>query len=424
MKRTQKIQLRQSEVREAMGVLLDKEDRSDEDREKLAEHGREMRTLETDFQAAILADGEPVEPERRAAPTGTEDGESKELADLHRRSSIATFLGEAVSGNELNSGPEREYRTAIMGDDARQGVVPWEMLAQPAEGREVRVDAATSVAGTAIGETQQRVLDRVFTRSIASRLKVDMPMVPIGDAVYPVMTGGHSPAMKAAGADHSATAATFIGHTLSPVRLTGRYVFRAEDVARFRGYEATLRRDLTAAMSDAMDDQIVNGNGTAPNVRGFLHELPDPSNPTAVTTWDQFIGHFTGQIDGLNAFELSDLRAIVGKQTFAYAETLFRTGATDNGPRESAGEYVRSRIGGKSVSSRIPAASGNIQKGIIAKTSYPGRNAVAPIWQGFQMIRDPYSGAASGEVAITAVMLWNFKVLREAGWTLFESKVA
>ena len=406
-----------------MGVLLDKEDRSDEDREKLAEHGREMRTLETDFQAAILADGEPVEPERRAAPTGAEDGESKELADLHRRSSIATFLGEAVSGNELNSGPEREYRSAVMGDDARQGVVPWEMLA-PAEGREQRADAATTVAGTAIGETQQRVLDRVFTRSIAGRLMVDMPMVPIGDSIYPVMTGGHTAKMKAAGATHDATAATFIGHALSPTRLTGRYVFRAEDVARFRGYEATLRRDLTAAMSDAMDDQIVNGNGTAPNVRGFLHELPDPTNPSSVTTWDQFIGNFTGQVDGLNAYELGDLRAIVGKQTFAYAETLFRTGASDNGPRESAGEYVRSRIGGKTVSSRIPAASGNIQKAVLAKTSYPGRNAVAPVWQGLQLIRDPYSGAASGEVAITAVMLWNFKVLREAGWTLFETKVA
>ena len=302
MKRTQKIQLRQSEVREAMGVLLDKEDRSDEDREKLAEHGREMRTLETDLQAAILADGEPVEPERRSAPTGTEDGESKELADLHRRSSISRrSWGKRSPGTNSTRDPSGSTAPRSSGDEARQGVVPWEMLAQPAEGRELRVDAATSVAGTAIGETQQRVLDRVFTRSIAGRLKVDMPMVR-GRRFrsIPVMSGGHSRGDGIGGRRslRHATAATFIGHTLSPtrLRLTGRYVFRD------RGCRAIPRLRIHAPAGSDRGHVVTpwtirscNGNGTAPNVRGFLHELPDPTNPSAVTTWNQFIGHFTGQ---------------------------------------------------------------------------------------------------------------------------------
>ena len=170
--------------------------------------------------------------------------------------------------------------------------------------------------------------------------------------------------------------------------------------------------------------QIVNGDGQGADVTGFLSELTAPGADNAVTSWGGYFGKFSSLVDGLNAYGLSDVRVIEGKDTFGYAETLFRTGANDNGPRASAREYVGSRIGGMSVSSRIPATatSGTLNKhqvNIAALTSYPGRNAVAPIWRAFSVIRDPYTGAASGEVAITAVALWNFKILRETGFSLY-----
>ena len=37
-----------------------------------------------------------------------------------------------------------------------------------------------------------------------------------------------------------------------------------------------------------------------------------------------------------------------------------------------------------------------------------------------EVIRDPYTGAAHGQVALTAIMLWNFKILRETGFGLFQ----
>ena len=77
-----------------------------------------------------------------------------------------------------------------------------------------------------------------------------------------------------------------------------------------------------------------------------------------------------------------------------------------------------------SVSSRIPASSSNIQTNIMALTSYPGRNAVAPIWRGLELIRDPYSNAGKGQVRLTAIAFWSFKVLREAGWNLWKVKTA
>ena len=418
--RLQKLQLRQSELRSQIGELLDKEERSDEDRSKLTELSREMRSLEGDLQAALLIEEEPKE-ETRETGKG-EDGETKELDGLLRRASILPYMSEAISGRDCD-GVEHEVRSGLLGDAARGGLVPMEMLLDPE--MEQRADAATTVAAAArTPGSQASVLQRVFTKSIAAMNKVSMPMVEVGQANFPILSGGTTASMVNAGTAKDATAATFTGFSLDPVRLSARYVFRYEDVAKLRNYESVLRRDLTAAMTDAMDDQVVNGDGSAPDVSGFLNELTAPADPGAATTWNEWLKAHTDQVDGLNAYRLSDLICTIGKEAFSYLETLFRTGAQDNGPRASAQEYVSSRIGGGMVSSRIPAPSSNIQLGLIAKTSYPGRNAVAPIWRALELIRDPYTRASQGEVALTAIMLWNFKILRETGWALVKVRTA
>lgn len=38
--------------------------------------------------------------------------------------------------------------------------------------------------------------------------------------------------------------------------------------------------------------------------------------------------------------------------------------------------------------------------------------------------RDPYTKAADGQVAVTAVMLWNFAITRAASYALFKMKIA
>ena len=42
------------------------------------------------------------------------------------------------------------------------------------------------------------------------------------------------------------------------------------------------------------------------------------------------------------------------------------------------------------------------------------RAAVAPVWEGIRLIRDEITGAAKGEVALTAISLVSFGVLRKA----------
>ena len=425
MRKSQELTIKLSEARERLNATIEKRNGLKDGEQPGAELIGEMDAatkavapLEIELRAAITAEGDEDDKAGRDDP----DAEAREFDKLLQGASILPYLNEALENKECG-GKEHEVRAKLLGEEARAGVVPFEMLLPP-EDTEQRADAATTVAAAVKSPgSQAPVLERVFARSIAARLMVAMPSVPVGSANYPIMTSGTTAAMKNAGVAQDAAAASFTGFTLDPKRLTARYLFRIEDQFKLKGYEAVLRRDLAAVMSDQMDNQIINGDGSSPDVAGFLSELTDPTDPTAVVDWDAYFGNFTAKVDALNAYALSDVRVVEGKETFGKVEALFRTGA--NGPRASAREYVGSRIGGMSVSSRIPMAEGdNIQTNILALTSYPGRNAVSPIWRAFSVIRDPYTGAASGEVAITAVALWNFKLLRETGFGLYKVKVA
>lgn len=42
--------------------------------------------------------------------------------------------------------------------------------------------------------------------------------------------------------------------------------------------------------------------------------------------------------------------------------------------------------------------------------------AMAPVWQGIDMIRDPYSNAGEGQVILTANMLFGMVMRRTDGW--------
>ena len=52
------------------------------------------------------------------------------------------------------------------------------------------------------------------------------------------------------------------------------------------------------------------------------------------------------------------------------------------------------------------------------------KHAVAPLWDGLEILVDPYSKSDTGEIVLTAVLLMNFKVVRAAGYTRYGLKIA
>lgn len=425
MTNSQRLSVELSETRQALNgeiekrnKLTDGQEPSAEDDRKLDELTRKVSRLETEYRAAVTTEAAEAEEQRSTEP----DAEKREELELLGRASIGPYLMEAVEQRSAG-GVEAELRAAALGDDANPGSFPVELLDFEAPARtEERADAVTPVAAAALADgSQASVLPRVFTRSVASRLGVAMPTVPVGAAVYPVMLTGTTATQAADDTHVDAAAGSFTGYTLEPIRLTAAYLYRTRQALQLRNFEEVLRRDLNAVMSDAMDDQVVNGDGAGANVNGFLSELPAAADAVdAEVNYRGYIGRLAQSVDGINAYGMADLRTVIGAATFRHMIDEYRS----NNSEQSAWDKLMQTLGGISVTSRIPAPTNDVQTNVTALSSYPGRNAVAPVWRGVELIRDPYTAAGRGEVRLTAIMYWNFKILREAGWKLWRAKLA
>ena len=407
----QRLQVEQSELRQSVNASLERAELDDAQRAELATKTARLQALEVELRAAIVAEASAPEPVERNG------GEGAEIRRLAGRVEVRHYLTEAATGRDAD-GVAHELRAAVLGENARAGLLPWQALL-PCDAIEQRADAATS-APSEVARTQASVLGRVFAQSAASYLGVSMPSVGLGERSYPVMTGGVTPAQKAAGAGQDAQAGAFSTTELAPVRLTANYLLRVEDLRRMVGFEATLRADLRAALGDAMDSQIISGSGTSPNVAGFLGGgLTAPSDPGSTNVgFSDFVSTVAGGIDGKFAAGLDQVRSLFGVATAAKAETAFVTNSD-----VSASAYLRQHAGGVRASANVPAAASNIQGGLLAKAGAPG-NAVAPIWEALELVRDPYTSAKSGEVRLTAVALWNFKILRSDAYKRLKFKLA
>ena len=407
----QTLQLRLSEIRQTLNELSGLDSPTDAQRAEMATLSTEYPTIETRWRAATIAEADA--PETRA-----DDGEDTERRALVERVELRSYLHEAATGRAV-TGAESELRAAVFGEHAREGLVPWESLLP----HEARADTATT-APSDVGASQASILGRVFAGTAASYLGVSMPQVSVGEANYPVLSAGVSPEMKSKAAVKDAEAATISATVLEPRRLTARYVFSVEDASRLRGMEEALRRDLSGALGEKIDDQILNGNGTAPNVNGFLSALTAPTAPTTVASFSDFVGAASRAVDGRYARNLTGVRTLVGAATYALAGTLMNTSGD-----VALSDYLIARSGGFLTSALIPAppASGtgaNVQAAIVYRAARGAGSAVAPVWQGLELIRDPYTHAAKGQVSITAVMLWAFSIIRTDAYVRRAFKVA
>ena len=407
----QKLQLRLSEIRQTLNELSGIDSPTDEQRAEMATLSTEYPTVETHWRAAAIAEAD--EPETRAA-----DGEDTERRALVARVELRQYLHAAANGVPV-AGAEAELNAALDVRGAGGVAVPWEALLSHEV--EHRADAETSVGATDHGVTQRSIVGRVFARTAAAFLGVSMPMVPTGDQNFPVLTAGTSAATKNPGVAQDAAAATFTANQLGPTRLTARYLFRVEDLRRLAGMEAALRADLRDVMGEAMDATILNGQASAPDINGFIDAgtMAAPTTPTAVVTIASAIETVASAVDGKYANGLPDVRLLVGPKTYATLATLLSSNS-----EPVALSVLRRESGGLRVSGHVPAPASTVQQAVVSRTAGGGPNAVAPIWQGLELIRDPYSGAAKGEVSVTAIMLWNFQVIRTDAYARAAFKLA
>ena len=401
----QKLQVSQSELREKASTLLAKENLSSDERSELDGHTRRLTELETELRAAILLD------ETETATEG--DNKAKEKQELAGKLKLGRYLGSAATEERIADGPEAEFAQE---EKLESFQVPFEAIAPT----ETRADATTS-APSDVGQDQDPILRRVFARGAALWSGVVFPSVGVGEKQFPVLSAGNTPALIAKDSPHDATAASWEVKVLSPKRMTARYTLAIEDAAVFAGMEAALREDLSGAIAQEIDKEILAGDGTGQHVSGFFDlsggPLTAPSDPTAESGRPDYIEAIAGSVDGKYALENGDVKLLIGSGTNKHMAAKFGSG---NASDMTALTHVKAISGGCRVSAHVPAVATKFQLALACRKM---GSAVAPVWKAVSLIRDPYSNASSGLVALTLHVLWAFQVPRHNGWKLLKFQV-
>ena len=176
----------------------------------------------------------------------------------------------------------------------------------------------------------------VFAPSIAPRLGIDIPSVGSGGYSEMTITTALPASAKAKGAAADGTAGGLTAVTATPRRISARMTVAVEDVASVGvgNFESALRQNVSAALSDAYDDQCINGNGTAPNVEGLIAQLDNPTDPTAVAKFDDYVSAFADQIDGLWASMVRDVSMVANVDLYKLSAKTFRDAGPGTNPND------------------------------------------------------------------------------------------
>ena len=396
MTRKQKLQIEQSEKRERLNALLAKDEMTDDERGEMGALTARLQSLEPELRAAIVAEGDT---ESRIRAEFGEDREGAELRALIAGADLGMIF-ESVIEHRATAGREAELQGHYK-IGANQ--VPLAMLrrADPVETR------AVTPAPANVGQNQAAIIPGVFPQACASFLSIDMPTVPTGEAVYPVLSTNAAVDSADENAAVTETTGSFTADVLSPRRLQASFFYSREDRARFAGMDESLRMNLGDALADKLDSEILAGtNGLFAGTNLANHNV---TTETTYALYRSQLGY--GRIDGTYAAMVGDLRIVMGSATYGHAAGQFRSA---NAGDRAALEDLMDATGGVKVSAHVPAVSNNRQNAVIRLGMR--RDMVAPIWEGVTLIPDEVTKAANGQIVVTAVMLHAVKILRAAGF--------
>ena len=328
MTTAQRLALKLSEIRQKLNELSGRDDLSEAEAEEMRRLSAEYPQVEERHRAAIIADAAEGDG-TGDGNTGTGeadpgDGEDRERRELRARSRLSRYVGAALDGVPV-TGAEAELSAAA----GCPGAVPLELFTRRSETRRNGTDPearAVTPAPATTDENLAGIVPAIFDRSAAAWLGIEMPTVATGDAGYPVLSTSVTGGVVAKSADAPETAGAFSVTMAQPRRISGAFRFTVEDAARLSGMEEALRQNIGSVLSDALDNQAVNGSGSGDGtLNGLLNILTDPAAPAAnAETFARYVAAAAGHVDGLFAVDLAGIRQLVGVATYGHMAGAFR----------------------------------------------------------------------------------------------------
>lgn len=405
----QKLELRSSEIKSRLSDLAAMDgELSEEHRSEMERLVNESKDIETRRRALLVAgDGPPPAIETR------NDAQGGDMRRLLARGNLGQMLVN-IAEQKPHEGAELELQQHY-GLSTRS--IPLAMLRRfddlPLETR-----AAATIPST-VNSMQHESLRFVFPMSQSAFLGIAQETVPVGDAIFPVLTSDltvTTPARTAAGVE---TTAVFSAEVLTPGRLQASLRYTREDKARFLMLDSDLRENLSMGISDGMDFQVIQGVNGLLGTGGLTVRAGDGA---ALATFSTYRGllYDAATLDGRYTGMAGDVRMLMGSATYSHAGGVYRTANSDY----SAVENLMMQSGGVRISANIPAPASDVQAVIVAKLGMQRRNFVSALWENVGIIFDEITAASTGEVILTAVALFAVKIIDFAGFEYRSIQVA
>lgn len=398
----QKVQLRLSEIRKRMAELAGLETLTEEQTQEVEQLRAEFGQCETRQQALLIAgEGEGNEETTEETP------EEREYSELLAGASVAEVVVAAVEGRATD-GQTAELQQH---HELRANQVPLDLLLEQPEER----TAGVTPAPANVGATQRPIIPAVFPMSHLSHLSIPQDRLMTGEAVYTVLSTSAAPGTPAKGAEQEHSTGAFSVKTLAPARIQASMFYAREDAARLAGLDAALRQNLNEALSDKLDERVLNNLLT-----GNTLTQKDASK---ADTFESYLSRFAYErVDGRFAEDAMALRVTVGTATYASMGSQYRDSTALNAlmglKAVTGGERGRS----VRVSPHVPAVTSNKQPGLVRVGMR--RDYAVGIWEGVTIIVDEVTQAKEGEIILTAVMLYAQSLLRAQGFAKIEAQHA
>lgn len=399
---------RQSEIRQALGALVGKEKPTEDEVRNIEALDLEFQTNEKRYRAALISE----DTERREAGTELETRSDKEWSDLVEAFEMRQVALHLDEGRAL-TGKTAEVVTELRSKGGYRGTpVPWAALERRA--------GETIASGAPNPLSTRPIIDRLFPDSVAARMGVQMIGIDAGLTEWPVTTSAITAGWQATetGAVGSPAAFATTDKALAPNQTLGvqMKITRKALLQTGQALEQAVRRDMNGAISVALDKAIFLGAGSSGEPLGIIAGVATygitSTAVAAAASWAAFRAAVVRFMTANAAGSPGSVRLLIRPEVWAKMDGTLITST-------AVSEWDR-------LLSNIPA--GNIAmttNALAAPTGSPlactallttNAGGIAPAfvgtWGAVDLIRDPYSDAASGGLRLTALTTIDVTVAR------------
>lgn len=406
-----KISRRQSEIRQELSALVGKETPTDDETRSMENLDAEYRSNETRYRAALISE----DTERREAGADLETRSETEWSEMMGRFEVRQ-IAQALDEGKALEGQTAEIVTELRSNGGYRGMpIPWEAL-------EIRA-GETVASGTPDPIRTAPIIDRLFAQSAAARMGASMVNIGVGEAEYPVTTSSVS-AGWADGETGSVAAPAAYATTdrpLAPDHTLGIQMKLTRKALKQSGaaLEQAVRRDMNGAISEALDKALFLGSGSSGEPLGVIAGASTygitETAVDATASYSAFRSAIVRFMVASAASSPSEVRVLLRPETWDVLDEQQSASSAPLWEWDRLTAAVAS--GGVTMTpNALAAPTGSPAAATAMLTTTAG--GVPPMfvgmWGAIDLVRDPYSDAASGGLRLTALATMDLTVSRPA----------